>query len=77
MPILQKKMNLMTFKDPRLLQMMDSEKDDKQEQLQTLYYCLKYAGNTSKAEQELFLQHNRVLHRMDKIRSSANQNLED
>jgi DNA-binding PucR family transcriptional regulator len=70
-------MDLMTFEDPCLLQMMDSEKDDKQEQLQTLYFCLKYAGNTSKVGQELFLQHNNVLYRMDKIQPSANHNLED
>lgn len=70
-------MDLMTFEDPCLLQMMDSEKDDKQEQLQTLYFCLKYAGNTSKAGQELSLQHNSVLYRMEKIQPSANLNFED
>lgn len=65
-------MDLMTFEDPCLLQMMDSEKDDKQEQLQTLYFCLKYAGNTSKVGQKLFLQRNSVLYRMEKIQPSAN-----
>lgn len=70
-------MDLMTFEDPCLLQMMDSEKDDKQEQLQTLYFCLKYAGNTSKVGQELFLQRNSVLYRMEKIQPSANLNFED
>lgn len=70
-------MDLMTFEDPCLLQMMDSEKDDKQEQLQTLYFCLKYAGNTSKVRQKLFLQCNSVLYRMEKIQPSANLNFED
>lgn len=70
-------MDLMTFEDPCLLQMMDSEKDDKQEQLQTLYFCLKYAGNTSKVGQKLFLQRNSVLYRMEKIQPSANLNFED
>lgn len=67
----------MTFEDPCLLQMRDSEKDDKQEQLQTLYFCLKYAGNTSKVGQKLFLQRNSVLYRMEKIQPSANLNFED
>lgn len=70
-------MDLMTFEDPCLLQMMDSEKDDKQEQLQTLYFCLKYTGNTSKVGQKLFLQRNSVLYRMEKIQPSANLNFED
>lgn len=70
-------MDLMTFEDPCLLQMRDSEKDDKQEQLQTLYFCLKYAGNTSKVGQKLFLQRNSVLYRMEKIQPSANLNFED
>ena len=69
-------MDLMTFEDPCLLQMMDSEKDDKQEQLQTLYFCLKYAGNTSKVGPKLFLQRNSVLYRMEKIQPSANLNFE-
>lgn len=46
-------MDLMTFEDPCLLQMMDSEKDDKQEQLQTLYFLSEVRRQYEQSQAEI------------------------
>lgn len=75
--IVQKKMDLMTYVDPKLMKLLQDEKNGSQEQLQTLYYYLKFGGNTGKVGAKLFLHRNTVLYRMDKIIAATGIDLND
>lgn len=65
--LVQQKMDCMSLVVPKLKDLCFAEKENMQEYLPTLYYYLKYDGNTNVVSQKMHVHRNTVLYRIDKI----------
>lgn len=75
--LIQSNIDPMVFVDPDLLKLFKSEKENYQEYFTTLYYYLKYSGNTSAVAAKTHMHRNTVLYRIDKLQQLMNFDLSD
>ena len=73
----QSRMDCMCFVDPGLKNLFLSKKESMQEYVLTLYYYLKYDGNTGCVAKKTHVHRNTVLYRIDKLQDKMGFELGD
>lgn len=77
MRLVQQNMDCMSLVDPKLKDLYFSPKDNMKEYFFTLYYYLKYDGNTNAVSQKTHVHRNTVLYRIDKLQDKMGFLLND
>lgn len=73
--LIQKNMDPMVYVDPGLMQLLNEGKENVHESFNTLYWYLKYGGNTNEVAAKTHMHRNTVLYRVDKLHQRMNFDL--